>query len=178
MSRRASSYHVSPSQPLCQVRAPAVSSPPRACRARRLPSASQSHARVTSFLSLLPRRSRVPAVPSFSPLRVRRVSAWVPCSQSFPDSRQSAHDAFQRGPQLSLPRSIHVPAVSFLANHSATRQPAGPSCRPLLLAANESTPRVLSIANFRWKLMRWIRQLSLSGTINSGQNEEAVCCFV
>ena len=160
------------------MRAPAASSLPRACHARCHPSASRIHARVISFLSSLPHGSRVSSCASFSPLCVRRVSAWTPRFQSFHDFRQSLRDAFQRGTQLPRPRWFRVPAVSFLANHSATRQPADPSCRPLLPAANHSTPRVLSIANFRWKLMRWIRQLSLSGTINSGRNEEFCGCFV
>ena len=150
---------MSTSQPLCQARAPAVSSLPRACRARRHPSASRYHARVISFLGSLPRGPRVPAVrPSrhsacdASP-RGPRVPSLPPILANHSATR------FNAGPSCLVRVDSVCPAVSPLAIPRTTRQPAGPSCRPLLPAANESAPRVLSIANFRWKLMNWIRQL-------------------
>ena len=122
---------MSRSQPLCQTRAPAVPSPPRACRARRLPSASWSHAHVTSFFNLLSRGPRVPscafflATPRATRLRVDPV---------FP----------------VVPRFSPINARRVLS--------AGPSCQPLVPASNESAPSVLLIANFRRKLMRRLRQ--------------------
>ena len=85
-----------------------------------------------------------PAVHSFSPFRVRRVSAWTPRSQSFPDSRQSLRDAFQRGTRLSPPRSVRV--LSCLVprqsqrDASSTRDPAvGHSSQQLMKARQVSS---------------------------------------
>ena len=120
---------MSPSQPLCRARAPAVSSLPRACRARRHPSASRYHGRVISFLSSLPRGPRVfqlcfllatpratrlrvdpafPVFPRFSPITARRVStrdpaastAWIPCAQLSRLSPFRARHVNQRAPAV------------------------------------------------------------------------------